>query len=82
MTRAGRSPEDWVGQQVVVEIMPEPDRQEVARLDGIDYWGVTLGYGEDHPLKEEDREAVVFMPWRHIFAVWLASKNDFPPATG
>ena len=82
MARAGKSPEDWGGQQVVVEIMTEPDRQEVARLDGIDDWGVTLGYGEDHPLNEEDREAVVFMPWRHIFAVWPASKNDFPPATG
>lgn len=75
MTRAGKSPEDWVGRQVV-EILAEPDRQEVARLDGIDDWGVTLGHGDDHPLKAADREAVAFIPWRHIFAIWPASEVD------
>ncbi len=43
MARVGKSPTSWVGQQVVVEIMTEPERQEAARLNGIDDWDLTLG---------------------------------------
>ena len=63
--------------------MTAPERQEIARLDGIDDWGVTLWHGDDHPLQEPDRDAVVFIPWHHIFAVWLAGKSDIegPPGS-
>ncbi len=72
MPSAGKSPEEWVGQKVVVEIVGPHNYEVVARLDGIGDWGLVLA-GAD-PTGTD-----LFYPWHHVMAVRLASSEDEPP---
>jgi hypothetical protein len=71
----GKSPEEWVGQKVVVEIIGAHDYQVVARLDGIGDLGIVLTGGEPG----EPGGDAVFYPWRRIMAMRLARPDDEPP---
>jgi hypothetical protein len=42
---AGKSPEEWIGEQVLVEVLGGRVYQVVVRLDGINDWGVILSGG-------------------------------------
>ena len=56
MPTAGKSPEEWIGQRVLVEIIGEVAYQVVVQLDGISEWGIVLA-GEG---VEPTGEAVFF----------------------
>lgn len=75
MPTAGRSPEEWVGQRVVVEIMGAHDYQVLARLDGVGDLGIVLTEGNPG----EPSGDAVFHPWRRIMAMRLARPDDEPP---
>jgi hypothetical protein len=42
MPTAGRSPEEWIGQRVLVAIIGGGEYQVVVRPDGISDWGMVL----------------------------------------
>ncbi len=42
MPTAGESPEEWIGQRVLVEIIGGIGYQAVVRLDGINDWGIVV----------------------------------------
>jgi len=42
LPRARKSPEEWIGQRVLVEIIGGIGYQAVVRLDGINYWGIVV----------------------------------------
>lgn len=66
----GISPEDWMGSDVLVEIVGSVDYQVVARLDGISTMGAVLT-GAD-PSGEP-----VFFPWGRISSVRPAREEDY-----
>ena len=64
MPRAGRSPEEWVGQRVLVETIGVGEYQVVVRPDGISDWGMVLtGEGV------EPNGTAVFFPWNRIMTM-------------
>jgi hypothetical protein len=68
---ARKSPEEWIGQRVLVEIIGRIGYQAVVRLDGINDWGiVVIGKGA------EPSGAPVFFPWNRVMAVL---PEDEPP---
>ena len=71
MPSAGKSPEEWVGQKVVVEIIGPPSYQVIARLDGVGDWGLVLAGGDP-------TAADLFYPWHHVMALRLARPDDEP----
>lgn len=73
---AGNSPEDWVGQDVVVEVLTsEVDYQVVARLEGVNDWGIVLNEAE--PVGGD-----IFYPRRLVVAMRLASEEDLSTPPG
>jgi hypothetical protein len=71
---SGKSPEEWIGEQVLVEVLGGRVYQVVVRLDGINDWGVVLtGEGLD------PGGGSVFFPWRHVMAMRLARPEDELP---
>ena len=80
----GRSPEEWVGQQVLVEIIGAVEYQLVTRLEGINGWGVLFkDVAPLRPGEERDEAANVFYPWERIMAMRPAREEDLglPEAT-
>jgi hypothetical protein len=64
MPTAGRSPEEWIGQKVLVETIEGREYQVVVRPDGISDW--------DMVLTEEGVEpngTAVFFPWIRVMAM-------------
>jgi hypothetical protein len=71
---SGKSPEEWIGEQVLVEVLGGRVYRVVVSLDGINDWGVVLtGEGVD------PGGGSVFFPWRHVMAMRLARPEDQPP---
>ncbi len=63
MPTSGKSPEDWIGEQVLVEVLGGRVYQVVVRLDGINDWGALLtGEGVD------PGGGSVFFTRRHVMA--------------
>ena len=74
LTASGMSPEEWIGQRVLVEVLGGRVYQVVVRLEGINDWGVMLtGEGVD------PGGGTVFFPWRHVMAMRPARPEDGPP---
>ena len=74
MPVSGKSPEEWIGQQVLVEVLGGRVYQVIVRLEGINDWVVVLsGEGVD------PGGGSVFFPWRHVMAMRPARPGDAPP---
>ena len=83
MPAVGKSPEEWVGQQVLVEITGGVEYQLVTRLEGIDDRGVVLkDVGPLRPGEGPDEAVHVFFPWVRIMAMRLASEEDLETPPG
>lgn len=73
---AGKSPEEWLDQDVLVEIFTGAvDYQVVARFDGINDWGIVLNGAEPGG-------GAVFYPWRLVVAMRLAREEEPASPTG
>ena len=74
MPTAGESPESWIGQRILVEIIGAGNYRAVLPLDGISEWGAVLtGEGV------EPSGAAVFFPWNRVMAIRLARAEDGRP---
>lgn len=83
MPAVGKSPEEWVGQQVLVEIAGGVDYQLVTRLEGVDDRGVVVkDVGPLRPGEGQDEAADVYFPWVRILAMRPASEEDLESPPG
>ncbi len=82
MPAVGRPPEEWVGQQVLVEIIDGVEYQLVTRLEGINDWGVLFDVAPLRPGEERDEAANVFYPWERIMAMRPAREEDLAAPRG
>jgi hypothetical protein len=79
----GETPEAWVGEQVVVDFVPQPPKPALdpvrpadasrreGQLRGVGDWGVTVlsTYDSEAPGEYQRTE---FYPWTVVRAIWLA----------
>ncbi len=83
MPAVGGPPEEWVGQQVLVEIIGAVGYQLVTRLEGIKDWGVLLkDVAPLRPGEERYEAANVFYPWERIMAMRPARGEDLAAPRG
>jgi hypothetical protein len=79
----GKSPEEWVGQMVMVEITGGVEYHLVTRLEGIDDRGVVVkDVGPLRPGEGPEVAADVFFPWARIMAMRPASEEDLETPPG
>ena len=83
MAAVGKSPEEWVGRMVLVEITGGVEYQMVTRLEGIGDRGVVVkDVGTLRPGEGPDDAADVFFPWVRIMAMRPASEGDLETPPG
>jgi hypothetical protein len=79
----GKSPEEWVGRMVLVEVAGGVEYQMVTRLEGIDERGVVVkDAGTLRPGEGPEEAADVFFPWGRILAMRPASEADLETPPG
>ncbi len=85
---AGETPEAWVNEQVVVDLVPQPgiDPYNPARregqLRGVSEWGVTVlsTYDSEAPGEYQRTE---FYPWTAVRSIWPTQElRGSPPPAG
>ena len=74
MPAAGMSPEEWIGQDVIVTWPDRTPSTEYARFDGISDWGVILT--ATRPFQGELVDMTSFHPWGDFSAIRLAREEE------